>query len=813
MGMEFYSHAFKDENGKKRGSKKLSNHTQGVLAKALERLFNLVNFRYSNEELRNLIKEVCLFHDLGKYTNYFQNYLLGESGYDEVLKRHARFGAYAIHTKFNNNLLLAYLAYYLVKNHHGNLHFPHDDEFLISERLSNNLTDNFNSQLKTITPFISEISVDSAIENLEAYLKVPNWKKIYRFLEDWTEDERDIENYFLINYLFSLLIEADKLDASDTEVFSFSKIPPNAVDLFLSKKPSQSEQNKLRNKVRKEVIEKLNEPDILDYRLFLLAAPTGIGKTLTALDFALKLRDKLSYEAQIITGLPFINIIEQTICEYEKVLSPHNIKVLGHYQFADVLGREKNNKKNGKKENGYNQRRMELNTWQGDVVVTSFVQLLETMISNKNRLLLKFNHLAGSIIIMDEVQSLRLEQVPLIGAVLYFFSKHLNTRFILMTATKPLIFELADSEILSKKYNIQSSESVKHLLDKPECIFNKFHRTKIVSLIDEKIKKSEEFLSVFKEYLKPNKSCLIVCNTVNRSIEIFNVVKGILNDGKNVRPVFYLSTNIVPASRLGIIEAIKDCLTNKEYPILVATQVVEAGVDLDFDMGFRDLAPIDSIVQVAGRINRENSCDRKYSPLYIIDFGDCEKIYGAITRSQAKLALEEKEILEPDYFKLVEKYFLNISIKNSYSFSRKLFEGMKRLQYEGEKNEDFIPVNHFKIINESGNTVAVFVELNNEAKCAKESFLARFNSKTREEKNLLKEKFEKNHKRTFYQHIINIPEYLTEDLPFLDESIIDLGIKYISSEIIDDWYIEANIGFNRANVTVNRTNENISICL
>ena len=758
-----------------------------------------------------------MLHDLGKYTSYFQDYLLGKPDFDEILKRHARFGAHAIYHLYEDQPELAWLAYYLVRNHHRSLHYPlSGDSLLLGDDEVERLSSDFEKQRKSILPFIPIIFEEIGIDNLESYLKTPDAENMHDFIEGWLEDEIDVQNYFLINYLFSLLIEADKLDASYSEKFNYSKIPTNAVDLFLGKSKSEiSEQNRLRNKVRAEVVAKLNDADILEKNIFILAAPTGIGKTFTALDFALRLRAILPNEAQIITGLPFINIIEQTIDEYEKVLSPHQIEVLGHYQFADVMGAKKEKSSTSEKdsEKNYSQKRMELNTWQGDIIVTSFVQLLQTMIANKNKRLLKFNHFAGAIIIMDEVQSLRLEQVPLIGSVIYFMSKFLNTRFILMTATKPLIFELADREILTKQFGIESAKEVKPLLENPEDIFREFHRTKIVPLLDKKLETSEDFILLFEKYWKPTKSCLIVCNTVNRSNQVFRAVEVFLNK-KYQNPLYYLSTNVVPAERLGIINKIKEDIKNGKCPILISTQVVEAGVDLDFDMGFRDLSPIDSIVQVAGRINRENSIERKYSPLYIMDFGDCEKIYGMITETQSKKALGNEEILEPDYFELVEDYFWNVSSKNSYSYSRKLFEGIKELRYDGDEDPklDYIPISKFKVIKGSWHSISVFVELNDKAKKAKDAFFKRYTAKSRHEKYELKDWFEKNYKRDFHSHMITVPKYLTDELPFLNESKPEIEIKYISSEEISNWYLE-KIGFNRERVLDLKEETNKSIIL
>jgi CRISPR-associated endonuclease/helicase Cas3 len=277
-------------------------------------------------------------------------------------------------------------------------------------------------------------------------------------------------------------------------------------------------------------------------------------------------------------------------------------------------------------------------------------------------------------------------------------------------------------------------------------------------------------------------------------------------------PIYYLSTNIIPADRLRIIDDIKRDLKNRKSPILISTQVIEAGVDVDFDMGWRGLAPIESIVQVAGRINRENSIERRYSPLYVIDLGDSNKIYGTISETQSRKALDKEEIIEPDYFQLVEEYFWNLSSKNSYKESRKLFEGMKRLRYDGHITEDYIPVSHFNIIKGGLNTVSVFIELNITAEKAKIAFLKRFQAKSRKEKYELKENFDRYFKKDFYQYVVNIPSYLTEELPLLDDNYENLNIKYVSMDKIKDWY-SSSIGFNRERVINMKEETNKTVIL
>jgi CRISPR-associated endonuclease/helicase Cas3 len=188
--------------------------------------------------------------------------------------------------------------------------------------------------------------------------------------------------------------------------------------------------------------------------------------------------------------------------------------------------------------------------------------------------------------------------------------------------------------------------NVLELLDHHEPIYDSYKRTKIVPLLDLTFEKGNEARDlvekVFAIHWKTQQSCLIVVNKVDRCIQVFKEVKDYLESNDLNNPIFCLSTNILPIHRFDRIMAIKTALENGEKPILIATQVVEAGVDLDFDMGIRDLSPIDSIVQVAGRINRganPMSPKRPNLPLYVPNLGDCQSIYGSLTEKQAISAL------------------------------------------------------------------------------------------------------------------------------------------------------------------------------
>ena len=462
--MKFYSHA-KELNGEKIGNNFLKRHLFSVLKKAISHNLAIVNFEIPQKKMIEIIEEITKFHDIGKYTSYFQNYLLGKKTNAE-LKKHSRIGAFALLNKNFDNPIIASLQYFIVINHHNNLDDISNIDLMIGE-FRPDVINNFEKQIDDLKKNIDQIKNEIFEKNLENYLKIPETKIFRKTIKNLVK-QSDVKNYFLINYLFSLLIEADKLDASETKQYERKKIDDNAVENYLGKVSIDNfpsieniygyEQNKLRNYVRAAVLENLNRVDILNHKIFTLTAPTGIGKTLTSLDFALKLKKKVrqleNYEPQIIYGLPFINIIEQSLKVYtndifKKQIEEGNINILAHYQYADIFGREDEKIENSENED-YNHKNLELNTWQSDIVITSFVQFFETVISNRNKMLLKFNHFAGAIIILDEVQTLQLEKLPFIGAVLYYLTKFLNTRIILMTATKPKIFELAEKYILSE---------------------------------------------------------------------------------------------------------------------------------------------------------------------------------------------------------------------------------------------------------------------------------------------------------------------------------------------------------------------------
>lgn len=796
--MEFFSHAKNTDQGRI-GIKLLSVHLGNV-----QKTFNQgLSLSHNSTHRKKIFESIATFHDLGKYTQYFQDYLLDCPEVNFNLKSHSLFGAlYYLSKYFDEDQYMSIIGYWLISQHHGNLQSLMDLRSNFVD--ANNKTElhNLNKRQNSIFPYASQVNQELDIDDIESFHQRIKPFTDYFIAVKSLQKNPDIRNYFQINYLFSLLIEADKLDASDTQVYHRIALPSDKVDADKgipdqvwtdgSKDFGHLTQNQLRNLVRKRVVEKLNDKNILKQKIFTLTGPTGIGKTLTALDFALKLRAKIKnsegYEALIIYALPFINIIEQADTVYRKLFSDTDTKILSHYQYADALSQQED--KYNDDGPGYNQKVMSLDTWQCDIVITTFVQFLQTLIGNRNRLLKKFNHYAGSIIILDEVQTIALKQLPLVGASLYYLSKFLDARIILMTATKPKVFELANEKIL-----IQEGEFARplELLGSDEDVakvFQSFNRTALKPLIKNSIQNQDEFIEdYFSFHWRENLSCLIVVNTVKLSIDVYQSIKNYFDEQGIKNPLYYLSTNVVPAGRQALIEAIKEDVKKAKIgkslkPLLISTQCVEAGVDLDFDMAFRDLSPIDSIIQVAGRVNREYNKEFIGS-VFIIDFGKCSNIYGPMTEDTARNAIEyftkeKQEIAEKDYLDLVSYYYNNICERHDdgFDYSLNFFKSMKELNYDGSEYS----VSKYQVIENGFKTSSVFIECDKKATNAKDMFERMIQEKS------TREEFEP-FKRDFHQHIIAVPDYLdrVKELKAMGSELMK-DILFVPFDKLEDYY-------------------------
>ena len=537
---------------------------------------------------------------------------------------------------------------------------------------------------------------------------------------------------------------------------------------------------KRRDEIYDDVMESVDNIK-LEEKIFSINLPTGSGKTLIALKTALKLKERIMYEEgynpRIIYVLPFTSIIEQNFDVFKDVLGieESNVILKHHYLSERIYKWEKD----GEIEN-YSDAISEhlVESWDSEIVVSTFVQLLHSIFTNRNRKLKKFHNMANSIIILDEVQSIPHRYWKLVRETLKSMALYLNCHFIFMTATMPLIFSEEDGEI----YELAKGK---------RKYFEEFDRIRIdASRLDQKMT-LEEFkaflLDEIYEYEKDD--FLIVLNTIKTSIEVFSFLK---KEFEGEAEIYYLSTNIIPKERLDRIKKIKQ---SKNRKIIASTQMIEAGVDIDLDRVYRDFGPMDSINQTAGRCNRE-WCGKKgiVTLVNLVNENHNDKsyasyIYDNVLMEETKTALKDKAMIEEkDIFQLAEKYYRGLKNHGSDE-SEGLLNCIKELRYkEAFEYKEGKDSQTFELIRQDFKTVDVFVEIDDEATKVWEEYKEIKQMKNRFER---KRKLNKQ-KKDFYKYVLSLPEHAVRNQIEIDEK----EITFISREMVCSTYDE-DTGFIR----------------
>lgn len=508
----------------------------------------------------NLAFTSGILHDLGKYSEQFQEYLKNNSRGVE----HAIAGA--IFAKNNKSIKFSNILPFFIAGHHSGLHNLSD--------LKNSLKEKSNKDF-----------VKSSINNFSNQIGI-----------DYKEDENinfDINNQleleFLMRMMFSSLVDADYLDTEkhfDLNKYSLRNI--NDYDIKelwnkfrknqnkLMEKAEDSKLNNIRNNIYQTVLNKAEQNN----NFFSLTVPTGGGKTRTGLGFALKHADFNNMD-RVIVVIPYTNIIEQTAKTYKEILGEENI--LEHHSNFDF----------SEDEEEYDKEKIKLATenWDMPVVVTTSVQFFESLFSHRTSKLRKLHNLANSTIIFDEVQTLPPEYLNSILQVLKQLVKNYNASIVFSTATQPAF---GDRE------NFNGIKNIEELVQDTDNLFQNLAR---VEYDLTHIKKKLTWNQVA-ELMLEEEQALTVVNTKDDAKELYSI----LSD--DLRNVYHLSTYMCSAHRKIILDEVKEKLNNNESCYLISTQLIEAGVDIDFPLVLRAMAPIDSIVQAAGRCNRENKLDK-----------------------------------------------------------------------------------------------------------------------------------------------------------------------------------------------------------
>lgn len=798
--------------------KKLTVHLKEVHDYALDMLRQIPLSEEDSRTAEMILKIIAVSHDFGKYMTYFQKHLAGESTND--FHQHSFISAlFAAHLlKDPENLPLAaswssyapIIAYISVLHHHGNLRDIYYDvakskdiergflKHTLNRRVNllqkqiEDIQKNVTSILHDLSPLWTSLSIPLTLEkDLDDFLK--NYTSVFDMVHRQyyyiaIKKTAPAELYYYLLLLYSCLLDADKLSAANIRRNSRLLLSEDLVDQYRMNKFDIHENtgiNGWRNRIYETVMARLNElvKNSSNERIFTLTAPTGSGKTLLALSVALKWRKHIErtkgYIPRIIYALPFTSVIDQNEIVFRDVLKQIDDYHLNEHQY--LIKHHHLSTISYKRENEELPLRQALlltENWESEIIVTTFVQLFHTLIGYQNRSLKKYHQIAGSIIILDEIQNIPVEYWPLTRTVLSHIANLFSCKILLLTATQPLIFSENETIELLEGKDVKAQD-----------FFLEQNRIELQRILDKEFYSADEWVDLFKQRFKSGKSYLAIFNTIKTSVEVFLSLRDWLK--QQGYKVYYLSTNIIPLERKKRIEKIQNHLQKDKRVVVFSTQVVEAGVDLDFDIVYRDLGPIDSIIQAAGRCNRNGTQGEKgqvyITPIIRENTLEATLVYGAIHTKITLEILPHSKIQESAFYQLIYEYFKNIKHGKSTQASKGIIEAMHLLKFDSDdksfskNNPEY--VSEFQLIQEAHQAVDVFVEVNEEAKKIWDEYIFQ----VVEEKDFQK-RYENylQLKNQLRQYVISAPVKVVRNLDreFFDKT----KMLYLSHDILDQYY-------------------------
>jgi len=322
------------------------------------------------------------------------------------------------------------------------------------------------------------------------------------------------------------------------------------------------------NKERAAIAQRCRELASNPRGFFSLTVPTGGGKTLASMLWAINHAIANGYE-RIIYVIPYTSIVEQTVDVFRGVFGYGS--VLEHHSNIDDAKIGENDSIKLVRQN-----------WDAPIVVTTSVQFFESLFSNKPAKCRKIHNIANSCVILDEAQTLPLHVLEPTLEMMKEMVNCYNNSFLLCTATQPALQKRKDFQI--------GISNTTEIIKNPVILYNKFRRVS-PRYIGEKSKQD-----IVNEINKKD-SALVIVNSVQMARDLYSRVKN--------RNTYHLSSSMCAEHRSDVIAAVKKLLASGENVKLISTSLIEAGVDIDFPCVFRELSGIDSLVQSAGRCNRE----------------------------------------------------------------------------------------------------------------------------------------------------------------------------------------------------------------
>ena len=579
-----------------------------------------------------------LFHDLGKYLPKWQQYLTDTSP-NKTRVYHSHQGSYLV----NNSILQNAIA-----SHHGKLH--HSGYFE---------TQDYKQHEPTLIDCVKNAKEDG--------LNIPDDININQLLTLAIESKKQWNRTEVATrMLYSQLVDTDRLNAQyfqEGKKWELTNLKYSCQ--FVTPKYHTSPIDGIRREFNRMALSNLQETK----SILTLTGATGIGKTDTVFQYAHQYCQEHNKKG-IIYVAPLNNILSQT-----------ESRVKGLFPGEPVLADYGDIAADAKESEDSNRLRSELRSrWDCPIVLTSMVQFLESLFSNSAGKVRKLQGLINKVVIIDEVQQLPMEHIKPILDVFNALRLDWDVTFIFSTATQPIFTRIETQEPLEFQLIVPKEKTDEFAL--------RLQRTKLEFLPEQTI---EEFTDFITEKIKGVPSAIACFNTKKASQKALFMLKNKVRSHE----VIYLSGSLHVNHKKRVLHKVSRMMDEGKPVLLVCTQIVEAGVNLDFHVGFRQYAPYPNLLQLEGRINRHGLRSYEDSILYVCNISDTKNLPQYDRGNSITSAIAKGSKLTSDAY---------------YSrFLGKTWAGDVEKINESRERSDFPKVSEFKVIKDS-ETVIVLLE-------------------------------------------------------------------------------------------------------
>ncbi|MDD5007195.1 MAG: CRISPR-associated helicase Cas3' [Syntrophorhabdaceae bacterium] len=708
-GTQFYGRILLKDKTKRQP---LKSHLTNVAKKALQFAEEALRIRLSDSDEVKQWKEVFhntawragLLHDLGKYRKEFQEYLFGLRNRSQETN-HSVYGSAAACHHFNDDA-----SAFAIAGHHAGLHDIGDLDSMVNGTKYDACQKY--TQLLTLAQNEKELGII---------------QEFYPTLIDDTDENEKRRYEFMTRVLFSIIVDSDRLDAEQWEmeqktgkVWQRSTVELNAESLLqkiqeVREGKKQGRPNDVLNHLRNTIFDScIEKGGSLSQGFFSLTVPTGGGKTLSSMAFALSHAKKHDLR-RVIVVIPYLSIIEQNAKEYRDALGAE--LVLEHHSAVE-LSQNSHDVDNNCPDEPTNVSDMEkvMENWDVPVIVTTSVQFIETLFAASSGQARKLHNIARSIVIFDEVQSLPAHLLEPTLNVLRELTDRWGVSVLFCSATQPAFKKSA-----ALKNGFEPDEMTP-IISSPENVFKKLRR------VDYRIEPKDNPLDwrTIAERMIAQSQALCVLNVRRQAFQLWEALRRLMHEkgfGKEgEEALFHLSSAMCPAHRLDLLglsenpppNNIKERLRSGKHCWVASTQLIEAGVDIDFPIVFRAIGPLDSIVQAAGRCNREgllcdeqgNLCRGQVIVFYPADGGLPPGIYSKGTSITSSYLEPDKLAEDPLIF---TQYFHELHQITPTDFDQR---GQRTIQEDRAQFRFRKVAEHARVI-KKGETISVIVPYGN----------------------------------------------------------------------------------------------------